>query len=624
MEDGGWIPVVRQRGRQGRQRNEGCANVFTIFVDNIPNSVNPKGLHNLFAKFGVVRDVFIPNKRRRITNTRFGFVRFDCKVAASVAVQKGTGLWMDDKAIVVKHAAFGKETRGEKRLTGLVRPQGRNQNGQRGVDRRWIEVSTDHRSYAEAVIGKTRGGRDNITVKADEIGNGWLYESVVVRLKEDYANINLKKEIEAIGVEDVLVRESGGRDVVFTFKSVEEMSCKLKPIKDLIMDWCEVISEGKSGMVLEQERNVWLSCYGIPLNLWNSTNVKRIGGLWGKFICFEGDINQPRSFVCAKLKISTNCMEPINKKNQELEELGSSNAIDEYGMKRGNNAEDRDDDLESDSDHDLALLDDVAIDIKAPGERKSEEVEQEVCCKSDTVVAESRSGAGMVVGMGNHNIGLSTDAEACRLMMGMGKHNIGSALGNWKSQSKDDHVPTAGYIRSLGGESPSRPGIDLEVVLGHNQGPGPGTKLRQAQQCNNGLKGQASSSKEGTGEAGLVVQNSSVSDGKVVEPNNRPVIAKKGKKKVSYKKQNGNQLFKKGPLSLLRAYGQRGASTSRSVLNLSLSTPVENGLDKGRCVLNEAQATLKMGEVLGVQFNGKEDEVLKKIVGLELNDQGRI
>ncbi|KAL7214301.1 hypothetical protein ACSBR1_026670 [Camellia fascicularis] len=312
-QQGGWIPVVRQRGRQGRGKNEECASVFTIFVDNIPNSANPKGLHNLFTKFGAVKDVFIPNKRRRITNTRFAFVRFDCKVAANVAVQKENGLWVDDKAIVVKHAAFGKETREEKRLTGSLCLQGRNQNGQRGEDRRWIEVSTDHRSYAEAVIGKTWGGRDSITVKADEIGNGWLYESVVVRLKENYANTNLKNEIEAIGVEDVLVRESGGRDMVFTFKSMEEMILKLKPIKELIMDWCEVISEGKSSMVLEHERNLWLSCYGIPLNLWNSTNVKRIGRLWGKFMCFEGDMNQPKSFVCAKIKISTNCMEPINK-----------------------------------------------------------------------------------------------------------------------------------------------------------------------------------------------------------------------------------------------------------------------------------------------------------------------
>ncbi|KAL7191445.1 hypothetical protein ACSBR2_023512 [Camellia fascicularis] len=135
--------------------------------------------------------------------------------------------------------------------------------------------------------GKDEGG-DNITLKAEEIGNRWLYESVVVRLNESY---NLKKKIEAIGVEDVLVRESGGRDVVFTFRSKEEMALKLKPIKELILEWCKDISKGKSGLVLEQEMSVWLSCYGIPLNLWNSTNAKRIGGLWGHFMYCEGDMN---------------------------------------------------------------------------------------------------------------------------------------------------------------------------------------------------------------------------------------------------------------------------------------------------------------------------------------------
>ncbi|KAL7210604.1 hypothetical protein ACSBR1_032044 [Camellia fascicularis] len=69
--------------------------------------------------------------------------------------------------------------------------------------------------------------------------------------------------------------------------------------------------------------------------------------------------------------------------------MDSSNAIDEQGMEMSNSAEDRDDDLEADSDNALALLDDVAIDLKALGRSKSAKVEQEVCCGSDTVVAES-------------------------------------------------------------------------------------------------------------------------------------------------------------------------------------------------------------------------------------------
>ncbi|GMP26607.1 hypothetical protein CsSME_00002983 [Camellia sinensis var. sinensis] len=166
------------------------------------------------------------------------------------------------------------------------------------------------------------------------------------------------------------------------------MALRLKPIKELIMEWCEIISEGKSGLVLEQEISVWLSCYGIPLNLWNSTNVKRIGGLWGHFLYCERDMNQPKSFACAKIKISTKCMEPINKvvnlvcqgvsypvrvceeqvvikklmnavckcqKNQEMEELGSSNALQNRDMARTNKDKKGDADMEDDSDHVLDI-----------------------------------------------------------------------------------------------------------------------------------------------------------------------------------------------------------------------------------------------------------------------------
>ncbi|GMP34513.1 hypothetical protein CsSME_00007349 [Camellia sinensis var. sinensis] len=256
--------IIRQRGRQGRRGHGGCADVFTIFVDNLPNSVSPKGLYNLFNKFGVVQDVFIPYKRRWTTDTRFGFVTFDCFVAVTVTVKKANRLWVDDKAIEVKHADLGKEKIGGAVSTKPGHIPVKGKNGQQGEGRRWVAVSKDQ--------------SDNITLKAEEIGNGWLYESVVVHLNKSYATVNLKKKIETIGVEDVLVRESGGRDVVFTFRSKEEMALKLKPIKELILEWCGNISKGKSGLVLEQERS-------------NSTNAKRIGGLWRHFLYCEGDMN---------------------------------------------------------------------------------------------------------------------------------------------------------------------------------------------------------------------------------------------------------------------------------------------------------------------------------------------
>lgn len=47
-------------------------------------------------------------KRRKATGSRFGFVRFDCPVAAEVAVQKANGLWCDNKELKVKGSEYQK------------------------------------------------------------------------------------------------------------------------------------------------------------------------------------------------------------------------------------------------------------------------------------------------------------------------------------------------------------------------------------------------------------------------------------------------------------------------------------------------------------------------------------
>ncbi|GMP42796.1 hypothetical protein CsSME_00012409 [Camellia sinensis var. sinensis] len=156
---GGWQPVFRRRGMIKATRDSKGGKLFTVFVDNIPDSMNPKSLFQLFAKFGIVKDVFIPKKRRKITGSRFGFVRYDCSVAAEMAVQRADGLWCDDKALRVKGAEFKREDPGK-----IKQSEGTNQRAQNMVrNSHWA----DHRggkqtkqdlggpkSYAE-VVGKS-------------------------------------------------------------------------------------------------------------------------------------------------------------------------------------------------------------------------------------------------------------------------------------------------------------------------------------------------------------------------------------------------------------------------------------------------------------------------------------
>ncbi|GAB2279009.1 hypothetical protein Dimus_013674 [Dionaea muscipula] len=156
---GGWSPVFyrHQRRRITGADRRNNSDVFTVFVENILERVEPRDLCRLFNNFGVVEDVFIPAKRNR-GGKRFGFVRYGCPVAAEMAIQKGNKVMLHDKVLMVKQASYERSQGGrESRL--------RNENRQWLPKEQWRRkdklVASRHekgnlqvkKSYAEAVAG---------------------------------------------------------------------------------------------------------------------------------------------------------------------------------------------------------------------------------------------------------------------------------------------------------------------------------------------------------------------------------------------------------------------------------------------------------------------------------------
>ncbi|KAL7203349.1 hypothetical protein ACSBR2_016608 [Camellia fascicularis] len=220
-ENGSWILVVRQREQGGAQGKEDKHGLFTVFVDNLPSAMDAKTLFKLFTQFGIVKDAFIPFKRRTVSNSRFGFVRFDCLVVADIAIQKANGL-----------------------LIGL-------------------------RSFAEVLKGNTPTvvGKASLTIKANEEGHGWLYDSAIVKLNTECSIITIENVLKEKGLDQEMVRNGGGQDIVLTFQSQKELKSNICNIKEWFKDWSQFVVEWKPGFYLEQERCVWLRCNGIPLNL---------------------------------------------------------------------------------------------------------------------------------------------------------------------------------------------------------------------------------------------------------------------------------------------------------------------------------------------------------------------
>ncbi|KAL7259575.1 hypothetical protein ACSBR1_005461 [Camellia fascicularis] len=201
MEAGGWNPVLRIR-RVGNQGNKSLKNgLFTIFEDELPDSMSPRSLFTLFNNFGVVKDAFIPTKRRKATGSRFGFVRYDCKVGVGMAVLKADGLWCDNKALKVKKAELKK---GEKKQPAMVTRGSYRmvRRQQRSFVQQRVE-SVGRRSFVEVLQNRGSTGKAQLAMKAYETGNGWLYDNIIVRLKSLISFNEFKEEVARRGAKDV-------------------------------------------------------------------------------------------------------------------------------------------------------------------------------------------------------------------------------------------------------------------------------------------------------------------------------------------------------------------------------------------------------------------------------------
>ncbi|KAL7257366.1 hypothetical protein ACSBR1_003634 [Camellia fascicularis] len=133
-------------------------------------------------------------------------------------MQKAHGLWVDDKKLFVKFAAFKRN-----REQGKFYSQKPQQSHPREEVRRGSYHFTNKKTFANVVRGIQVMDGDSVIVKAEEYGNGWFYDNVLVRLKVSYVNISLKLELNERGIDGFEARKGGGRDVVLSFKSKEEM-----------------------------------------------------------------------------------------------------------------------------------------------------------------------------------------------------------------------------------------------------------------------------------------------------------------------------------------------------------------------------------------------------------------
>lgn len=258
-------------------------------------------------------------------SARLPFVRYDCEVSAELAISKVNGIWIEDRKLFVKMATFDQKKENNNIMGRNANNKEMGDKSKEGLMNQRVEVLTSAnsnglRTYAQAIKGFPGGKNDEKRMEEGSFqeyrklilkpeGNGWLYRSVVAKLRSLISIDELKVQMAEMGVANILVRAMGGRFVILTCNNKEEMGNLLKV--NCLQRWFSEVKpwEGQAACI---ERCVWLHCFGIPLNGWNYSSFKAIGELWGTFISADESTFRLSSFAFAKVLVATNVFDKID------------------------------------------------------------------------------------------------------------------------------------------------------------------------------------------------------------------------------------------------------------------------------------------------------------------------
>ncbi|KAH7852442.1 hypothetical protein Vadar_024836 [Vaccinium darrowii] len=205
---------------------------ISVYVDNLPYEMDEVWLCQIFRRYGDVVDVYIPNKRSSRYNTKFGFIRFLSMEEALRAIQDLNGTLIRDFHIQVNLAKFSQSNRNlntfRKSADFVASKRNPAASDFQVISNKRKESNGDFsRSFADVVTGKC-SSVIKLSVKATEEGNPWLSRSAIAKLPSMRSLESLREAFIAEGVWNIQIRSMGGKLMLLTFSSVEDMNLMLE------------------------------------------------------------------------------------------------------------------------------------------------------------------------------------------------------------------------------------------------------------------------------------------------------------------------------------------------------------------------------------------------------------
>ncbi|KAI8025375.1 hypothetical protein LOK49_LG02G02109 [Camellia lanceoleosa] len=188
----------------------------------------------------MIVDAFIPFKRRRFSNSKFGVVRYLKEEEADEAIRSFNRVWWRGHLLVVKRATIpsGKRLIWRKKKSHLphhLSPKG---------DQIWRhnQVPEDQSPYSIEGVEVNPDG-SSFTVDTEEIDDSWV-KTCVVGIVRDYKIIPMiEKAMRTEGVNFVIIKPLGGVKVLLQFNTVEDMKEMLQGSRWWLETWFDEVYE---------------------------------------------------------------------------------------------------------------------------------------------------------------------------------------------------------------------------------------------------------------------------------------------------------------------------------------------------------------------------------------------
>ncbi|GJS57893.1 RNA-directed DNA polymerase, eukaryota [Tanacetum coccineum] len=257
----------------------------SVFVTNFPETCSSRDLWKVCNDYGSVVDVFIPIKKSK-ADKRFAFVRFIKVKDLDRLVANLCTIWIGRFHI---HANVARFHRPLKPNTSIPR------TSDFGTFKTSFASVLKEGYHKDIVNSNPALVLDDTCIKDHDFSL-----SLMGKVRNVTAIPNLYSILFNEGFHNTKITYLGGTWVLLVTDSVESKDKLLNHIG--VGSWFSIIKESSNSFVCD-ERIIWVSIDGLPINAWTPNSLRKIASLWGEIV--EWEISDSPSLLNKPLCLKT-------------------------------------------------------------------------------------------------------------------------------------------------------------------------------------------------------------------------------------------------------------------------------------------------------------------------------